>query len=130
MSLRKTNIPVTKIQNIEVTSFEINVDKLKYRLTTLFPKVHAKTDWWSILSVLLAAFIPFVTCEFNDFLQIPANLWKGLFALLLIWAFLVLIANWNKGRKSLSIEEFVDELMDGSIVMMSNGKTKKYKKQN
>ena len=49
MSLRKTNIPVTKIQNIEVTSFEINVDKLKYRLTTLFPKVHAKTDWWSIL---------------------------------------------------------------------------------
>ena len=129
MALRKTNIPVTKIQNVEVTSFEINVDKLKYRLTILFPKVHAQVDGWSIISVVITAFIPFVTCEFKDFLQIPGKVWMSIFALLILWMLYEVYNNWRKGRKSITIDEFVEELMDGSIVTTSAGKTKKYKKK-
>lgn len=129
MSLKNTNIPITRIQNIEVTSFEINVDKLKYRLTQLFPRINAKSDGWSILGVLVAAFIPFITCNFKDFLHIPSVVWMLIFGGLVIWVGVELYKNWDKGRKSLTIEEFVDELMDESIVTMSNGKKKKYKRK-
>ncbi len=129
MALIQAKIPASVIQNINVEVLEITTDKLETKLHRLLPKTDRWANWISVIGVLVSIILGVISYFCVDEAQRPS---AGLIIPLICFIIIALIAIGYiiyRSHTCLNAEYMLEELKDGSMVILPDGTQRKYRKR-
>lgn len=113
--LVKQLVGVTQLHvNISQDVIIITEDKIKICLDKHLKIAERKQNWIAPTGILLAVIATLVTASFQEFI-FKAEIWKSLFIIVAVAAFIWLLFALKNAFKTLSSDEIISELRSNSV---------------
>lgn len=110
------NLQINYSYNTEINLITIHEEKLRIYISEYKDSVDNQSEWKTALALFITILIGVLCSTFNDFLGISASVWKAIFIIMTVMAFIWLVIQICRCcKKEITIEQLIAKIKNEQL---------------